>query len=124
MRVRAASHPDFDRLVFEFKGAVPGYRVAYTKPPIIADPSGKTVMVAGNAFLAVRFEPAQAHDDAGKVTSDTNALKPGLLNLVEAKQTGDFEAVLSWVLGLNKEADFAVYELQNPPRVVIDVGHP
>jgi hypothetical protein len=122
--VRAAKHDGFDRIVFEFKGAIPGYRVQYVKPPILADASGAPVSISGNAFLMVRFSTAAAHDDNGKVTCETRELKPGFPALVETRQVGDFEAVLSWALGLGKEADFAVHELQNPSRVVIDVAHP
>jgi hypothetical protein len=43
---------------------------------------------------------------------------------VEAELTGDFEAVLTWALGVNQEADFRVLTLDGPPRLVVDVGHP
>jgi hypothetical protein len=47
-----------------------------------------------------------------------------LPSLVEAERTGDFEGVLTWVLGLNEEAGFRVYELEEPYRLVVDVAHP
>ena len=78
----------------------------------------------GHAFLTVRFSTAAQHDDSGKSTLDTCELAPGLPSVLVMKQTGDFEAVLSWVLGLRQPADFAVHELQDPPRVVIEVAQP
>jgi hypothetical protein len=122
--VRAAGHPRFDRVVFEFRGGLSGHAVAYTAPPILADGSGLPVAVAGDAFLAVRFSPAVAHDESGQPTTATRALAPSLATLVELKQTGDFEAVVSWALGLRRRAAFTVYELANPPRVVIDIARP
>ena len=60
----------------------------------------------------------------GTAYSGPNELKPGLPNLAEAELTGDFEAVLTWVLGVNEEADFRVLTLESPARLVVDVGHP
>ena len=38
--------------------------------------------------------------------------------------TGDFEGGLTWVLGFSEEADFRVFALPEPFRIVIDVAHP
>ncbi len=48
----------------------------------------------------------------------------GLPALVEAEQTGDFEAHLTWVLGLTEQTEFRVRKLTDPFRVAIDVKHP
>jgi hypothetical protein len=95
-------------------------------PPIIADPSGLEVEIAGAAFLQVRMEPAAGHDpDTGEPTyTGELELKPGLEQLLEVERTGDFEGVLLWVLGLASKEDFRVDTLQDPPRLVIDVAHP
>ncbi len=124
--VRFARHEGFDRIVFEFQGGLSGYRIQYVDPPILADPSGFTVEIAGNAFLSVRFEPAAAHDPDTGTPTYTGPLEiaAGLSSLLEAERTGDFEAVLSWALGLSQEVDFRVYALENPLRVAIDVAHP
>ena len=124
--VRAARHEGFDRIVFEFQGGLPGYRVEYQAPPILGDASGEPVEIAGNAFLRIRFEPAAAHDpNTGSQTyTGPRELSPGLPSLIEAQETGDFEAVLTWALGLSQEEDFRVYQLQDPFRIAIDVAHP
>ena len=100
--------------------------VAYVKPPILADPSGKEVTIDGKAFLQITIQGAVANYLAagGTAYSGPNELKPGLPNLAEAELTGDFEAVLTWVLGVNEEADFRVLTLDSPARLVVDVGHP
>jgi len=124
--VRAAKHTTFDRFTLEFDGAPPGYKVEYVEPPVLADPSGKEVTIDGTAFLQITIQGAVAYYLQTDDTTYTgpNELKPGLPNLVEAELTGDFEAVLTWVLGVNEEADFRVLTLESPPRLVVDVGHP
>ncbi len=124
--VRVARHAGFDRIVFEFQGGLPGYRIQYVDPPIVADASGLPVEIAGNAFLSIRFEPAAAHDPDTGTPTYTGPLEiaAGLPSLLEAERTGDFEAVLNWALGLSQEVDFRVYPLQDPFRVAIDVAHP
>ena len=125
--VRAAKHSTFDRFTLEFDIAPPGYKVEYVEPPILADPSGKEVAIDGKAFLQITIQGAVAYyliTGPTPAFTGPNELKPGLPNLVEAELTGDFEAVLIWVLGVNEEADFRVLTLESPPRLVVDVGHP
>jgi hypothetical protein len=38
----------------------------------------------------------------------------------EIVRTGDFEAVLTWAVGLSDRVDFRVTTLDGPPRLVID----
>ena len=123
--VRAAKHSTFDRFTLEFDIAPPGYKVEYVEPPILADPSGKEVAIDGKAFLQITIQGAVAYYlNTDNPYTGPDELKPGLPNLVEAELTGDFEAVLTWVLGVNEEADFRVLTLESPARLVVDVGHP
>jgi len=123
--VRAAEHTTFDRFTLEFDRAPPGYKVEYVGPPVLADPSGQEVTIEGNAFLQITMQGAVANYlNTENLYTGPNELKPGLPNLVEAELTGDFEAVLIWVLGLSEEADFRVTTLESPARLVIDIGHP
>jgi hypothetical protein len=123
--VRAASHDGFDRIVFEFEdGALPGYTVEYITPPATACGSGGDLEVAGGALLQVRFYPANAHTEAGGPTVEFQELTPGLPSIVEVESACDFEAVVIWAVGLTEESDFAVTELSEPVRLVIDIAHP
>jgi hypothetical protein len=124
--VRAARHTTFDRFTLEFDIAPPGYKVEYAQPPIFADPSGQEVTIDGTAFLQITIQGAVANylQTGGTTYTGPNELKPGLPSLVDAKLTGDFEAVLTWVLGLSEETDFRVTAVDGPARLVIDVGHP
>lgn len=124
--VRTGLHQGFDRIVFEFRGGIPDYRVEYVSPLILADGSGRPVEIEGAAFLRARFTGAAAHDpETGQPTyTRPDEIAVGQPSLREAEQTGDFEGVLTWVLGLAQEVDFRVITLEGPYRVVIDIAHP
>jgi hypothetical protein len=119
--VRTGHHPGFDRVVFEFRGALPSHRVAYVDQ-LTEDGSGRPVELAGAANLEVVFHGANAHDGSGQPTVSSRRFSPGLATLKEVAQTGDFEAVVSYGLGLDHQAPFTVQELSNPSRLVIDVS--
>lgn len=123
---RLAGHTGYDRFVLEFDGAVPGYQVQYVDKPVIADPSGETVEVAGDHVIGIRLEPSSGFDLLGRPDSPTytgpTRLSADTAVVTEAVLTGDFEAVLSWALGLDGEHAFVVTELSSPPRLVIDVA--
>ena len=121
--VRAASQEGFDRVVFEFEGsAVPGYRVGYVDSAVQCG-SGETVEVAGAALLQVRLDPAQAHTEAGEATVRERERRPALPVLQEMESVCDFEADVTWVLGLAARNRFRVQELAGPARLVVDVEH-
>ncbi|RFU22466.1 AMIN-like domain-containing (lipo)protein [Geodermatophilus marinus] len=127
---RAAGHDGFDRFVLEFeRDALPGYRVEYVEPPVTEDPSGREVALAGRAVLRVQAAPASGVDLSGDEPRTTYPDR-GVVNvpdgevLLEAVQTGDFEGVLTWHLGLEERVPFGVTTLQDPARLVVDVRHP
>ena len=63
--IRAAHHPGFDRIVFEFAGGLPtGHHVDFVDV-MRRDASGLPIPVAGRAILSVSFDGAQAHDSQG-----------------------------------------------------------
>ena len=39
----------------------------------------------------------------------------------EVVRSGDFEAVLSWAIGVQERVDFRVQALDDPARLVVDV---
>jgi hypothetical protein len=121
--VRAAHHPGLDRLVFEFRGGLPARHSATYVKRLVADPGGGTVRAVGDALLQVRFAGADGHDDDGTTygaARRTYAL-PGVIQVVN---TGDFEAVLSFGVGLARRTPYRVYTLTRPSRVVIDIKTP
>jgi hypothetical protein len=119
--IRAAHHPTYDRIVFDFQGGLPArVRVEYV-PELIADGSGLPVPLAGQAILQVSMSPAQAHDDAGQVTAPGRVSFP-LPNIITAVRSGDFEAVTTYGIGLTQKEGFHTFALTSPDRVVIDIG--
>jgi hypothetical protein len=120
--VRTARHDGFDRVVFEFEGdTIPGYHVEYIDRPVRQCGSGEPVPVAGDGWLLVRTTPANAHTEAGQPTIRERKRNLDLPNLKEIELICDFEAEVSWVLGLASPNRFRVLELSNPSRLVVDV---
>jgi hypothetical protein len=119
--VRAGGHTGFDRVVFEFRGAVPEHRVRYVKQ-LVQDGSGKPVSVAGTADLEVVFHGANAHEDDGTPTISPRRFRTGLPAVKEIAQIGDFEAVITYGIGVDSKRPIKVSTLSNPSRLVIDVS--
>lgn len=117
--IRTAHHPGFDRIVFDFAGPVPEtHRVRYVDE-VVSSGSGKTVRVAGRARLEVVLSPADAHDGDGPTTRGRTAY--ALPNVLTTVRASDFEAVLTYGIGLARKTPFKVFTRQDPSRVVIDV---
>jgi hypothetical protein len=119
--VRAAGHEGYDRVVFEFQGRVPGYHVEYVDRPVRDCGAGEPRPIAGDAWLEIRFSPANAHDEQGRPTIPAREFHPNLANVLEVERTCDFEAVVTWVLGTRSPKRFRVLELRDPPRLALDV---
>jgi hypothetical protein len=125
--IRAAAQQGFDRLVFEFSGSqVPGYKVAYGDEAIACG-SGMdlTEFIGGGAapegLLLIDMRPSAAHDDAGQPTVARD-LEPALSSLKRVVRTCDFEGVVGYGAAISAEKPFKVTTLNDPPRLVIDIG--
>ena len=117
--VQAVERKGYDRVLFTFQGAMPGYQVRYA--PQVTDQAGRPVALRGKAFLAVTFEPARAHDPGGEPTVSTATLTPGSPVLRQVRFAGDFEGQVTFGLGLAGRDGFRVSELRGPTRVAVDV---
>jgi hypothetical protein len=127
-RVAVGRHEGFDRVVFQFENLRPGYRVEYVDRPIVEDGSGKEIAVAGQGVLLVRMEPASGFDLATnegrlvyKGPRRIEGSEAGTSVVREAVRSSDFEAVLSWAIGVQEQVDFRVRALDNPARLVVDL---
>lgn len=122
--VRASRHEGFDRVVFEFRNALPGYDVGYVSGPIRNDPSGKIVPIAGAAMVRIRMDHALDADltrpSAPMTYTGPQRMRPGTPEIAELARTGSFEGVLTWVAGLQDRVDFRVTTLTAPARLVVD----
>jgi hypothetical protein len=119
--VRAGSHTGYDRVVFEFRGAVPEHRIRYVDQ-LVEDGTGDPVSVAGAADLEVVFEGANAHEEDGSPTISPRRFSPGLPAVKEIAQLGDFEAVVSYGIGVDQRRPIQVSTLSNPSRLVVDIS--
>jgi hypothetical protein len=130
--VRVGVHDCYERVTFEFKpqrGEAVGpvaWKAAYEPGPITQDGSGKTVPVKGNAYLVLRFTASGvdlSQANAPETYSGPASLEAaGATRIQQVRRTGDFEAVLTWVIGLDKKRPFKVSTQDSPIRVVVDVG--
>jgi hypothetical protein len=117
--VRAGPQSGYDRFVIQLNGPVPHYDVTpQSSATFVQDASGAPVTLAGSAGLAVRLHGAQSH---GTYNGQADQHPAGTAVLREARQTGDFEGVVSWGLGLSHTACFRAFTLTGPARLVIDI---
>lgn len=123
-KVRTARHDGFDRAVFEFETAeMPGYHVEYIDKPVRQCGSGNPVNLQGDGWLEIRFQPAQAHTEEGKPTIENREQSPNLKIIKQLKLTCDFEADVTWVLGVASPNKYRVLEIKNPTRLAVDIKH-
>jgi hypothetical protein len=119
--IRAAHHPTYDRVVFDFTGGVPSTRSVRYVTQLIQDPSGLPKPIAGRAILAVTMSPTNAHNSVGTPTAPAS-IAFALPNVMTAVRAGDFEAVTTYGIGLASKEPFTVFTLRNPDRLVIDIN--
>ena len=123
-QVRTAGHEGYDRTVFEFEGAeMPGYHVEYIDKPVRGCGSGNPVNLKGDGWLEIKFSPANAHTEEGKPTIENREQTPNHEIIKEIKSTCDFEADVTWVLGVSSPNKYRVLELKNPTRLAVDIKH-
>jgi hypothetical protein len=72
-------------------------------------------MTATGADLSQESAPATYTGPASIEAADTTRIQ-------QVRRTGDFEAVLTWVIGLDKQRPFHVSTQDGPSRVIVDVG--
>jgi hypothetical protein len=121
-----------DRIVFAFRDdarKAPGFRIAYepAATALVEDGSGAHVDAAGPAYLVMRLEPAATAQVTGDSLTFTytgpRRLRPDGGRFVrDVVKSGDFEAVVSWVIGLPEERPFTVSTASSPPRLILDVA--
>ena len=94
----------------------------YQSGPFRAAGSGEPVAVAGSAFLVVRFEPAYTADLSSERAPPTytgpRRFTPGGVRFArEVVLLGDFEGVVTWVVGLDGTRPFEMSYVDTTLRV-------
>jgi hypothetical protein len=126
--IRTEQHPDHDRVVFQFDQ--PQAPVAHIKyvDQVTADPSDRPVPLLGSAFVNIAFLGARL--DTSPVANDPaevrryagpTRLTPRHPILQELAVSGDFEAVLSFGLGLSRVARLSTTIPKNLGCLVLDL---
>jgi hypothetical protein len=103
--------------------APPSCNVSYQPGPFTADASGIKVSVDGNAFVVVRCSPAYGYDfNTGNPTyTGPPIITPtGARSVRELVETGDFEGVLTWVIGLDAKRPYSVAAATTPHGAKFD----
>ena len=128
--VRVGSHPDYDRIVFEFVAeggadAIPPFSIEASEPPFLQDGSGLPVEVSGDEFLTIHLFGGTKVSPTGGITyngpTDFSEEMPRLDQLIES---GDFEAVSTWIAGMHdSDGCYRITTLDSPSRLVIDLEH-
>jgi hypothetical protein len=121
--LRFAAHEDFDRVVIDVLGAIPGGRAQYARR-FHRDGSGALVPIRGRSGIALTLNPAVAHDAQGhNVYVGPRIARPRLETLKALAFTGDFEGTVSFGFALTHRAEYRVFFLHDPQRLVIDFRH-
>ena len=118
--VRAGGHTGYDRVVFEFRG--PRARAPHrlrrpARPGRLGQPGVGGRRRRPRGRLRGRQRPQRgrlAHHQPA-------AFSPGLTAVKEVAQIGDFEAVVTYGIGVDRRRPIEVSTLSSPSRLVIDV---
>jgi hypothetical protein len=121
--LRYATHPNFDRVVIEIKGAIPGGRAHYAKR-FFYDGSGEPVPIKGVSGLLLTLHPARAHSLSGEnLYRGPDIARPHFDTLKALAFTGDFEGQVSFAFALTHHAAYRIFWMHSPQRLVIDFKH-
>jgi len=121
--LRVGQHPNYDRVVIDLRGPIPGYDVRYVKR-LQYEGSGETVPLKGTRFIQIGVTTAVAHNGHGdSVYRGPELEQYAMPALRGAAFTGDFEGTVSFGLALSRFKSFRVFELTGPNRLVIDLHH-
>ena len=102
-----------EQVVFDYSGTdAPGWQIEYGQPPF-AGPSGEPVEVDGDAFLRLSLHGLSGVDLSGEEPRQTytgpQEIRPDDATLLEEVQfISDFEAVMEWVIGLDRQRPYTV----------------
>jgi hypothetical protein len=119
--VRAARHPGYDRVVFQFEGAeVPGYRIGYVRAITLGETDDRYLALEGGALVEATFQGTASDDYRPGTQTVPDELTPNLAQVRQLGLADDWEGVVRFGIGLERRGGFRVLELRDPPRVVVD----
>jgi hypothetical protein len=121
--VRAAHHPGYDRVVFEFDGAeIPFWRFGYVREIGLGETDDQFLTLEGDAMVEVTLKGTASDDYRPGTQTIPDKLTPALPQVRQLGLAEDWEGVIRIGIGLDHRAGFRVLELTGPVRVVFDVA--
>jgi hypothetical protein len=115
------------RITFAFRpegtvAVTPEVEVRPAAPPFVQDPSGLPLEVAGSAFVVIILRDATSVDANGNPTfSGPFDIRPRGGPIVEMRRAGDFEALSTFVIGLDGSPCVRILPPDGSGRVVIEI---
>jgi hypothetical protein len=126
-KIRVGRHQAFDRVVFEFSGSMPNYRVEYLNSRFYEDEGGRhRIRIAGKAFMQVALSVIPGDEEQLKLRDQKDFIPKGRLKLPSVWEVDEatwFEGYYDFLLGIGARKPFRVSELSDPLRLVIDFKH-
>ena len=121
--VRAASHPGYDRVVFQFVGTrIPAYRIEYVGEIPLGETDDEFLTLQGDALIQVTINGKASDDYRPGTQTMPDKVTPALPQVRQLGLAEDWEGVVRIGIGLDHRAGFRVLELRDPVRVVVDVA--
>ena len=118
-----------DRITFDFKKSGPpgpGFKISYEPAASakVEDGSGKPIEIEGSTFLVVRLMPAMTAEISGDNVEPTytgpRRIRPeGFSFVLNVVKTGDFESVVTWVIGLEEKRPFKA--TASSTQLIVDI---
>ena len=120
--VSTARSRGYDRVVFSFSPALPGYRLALSTEAG-GGCDGTEPASDAAAHLVVEFERALSNDGGSPLISDRSR-STDFPALTSAVQACDSDGKIRWLLGTTGMVDYRIMEMSVNPRLVVDLQHP
>lgn len=122
--VSAVRASQSDLLVFRFShGPLPRVNAARVAR-VRQDGSGTPVAMRGRVFMEIALINTMAHRSDYRPTAAARVLNPNGRVLVQARQVGDFEAVVTYGVGLRRAVAPEVLRQPGSRRIVVRFPHP
>jgi hypothetical protein len=120
-QIRTREQGDSDRVIFDFEGdAPPGFRVEYVDK--LARKCGSDELkVLGGTWLLVRMTPAQARNEAGRMTVGGIEFDEDLKVVKSMRQVCESDGQVEWLLEVTERKPYRAESLTEPARLVIDI---
>lgn len=103
--IRASKQADFDRVVFEFHGPMPSYRIKYLKSSRFYEDNGRhRIKIAGKAFIEIDLNMIAASAEQAAAINRKGFLPKGKISLPSVWQFQDLgveEGFYDFLIGVS-----------------------